>query len=90
MWAKIKDFILKIWAKIKPYWPWIVGGLIILFVGMRWGWKLAGWIGGGSALLLKGGSDVITPAKKKIAAIEEKQKKRKEKAEAIQKETDTK
>ena len=85
MWEKVKAFLVKIWQKIKPYWPWIVGGLVILIVGIQWGWKLAGWIGGGSALLLKGGADVVTPAKKKVETIEDKQKERKEKADAIRK-----
>lgn len=52
MWSKVVGWAKgKVWPWIRAHWMWIAGAVVLVIIGLRWGWKLAAILGGGGVLV---------------------------------------
>lgn len=52
MWSKVVGWAKgKVWPWMRAHWMWIAGAVVLVIIGLRWGWKLAAILGGGGVLV---------------------------------------
>ncbi len=92
MWSKVVGWAKnKAWPWIRAHWMWIAGAVVLVVVGIRWGWKLAAILGGGGVLVDSTralSNRAVEQARQTVADTLENKKRRQAEAERIRKEMD--
>lgn len=86
MWSKVVGWAKgKVWPWIRAHWMWIAGAVVLVIIGLRWGWKLAAILGGSGVLVdaVKLSNRPVERARQTVADTLENKKRRQAEAERI-------